>query len=96
MTHPAVHLDYKEILKYYQEIEDRRKYNEETYNFLKYGTTLLPNLSSRMNLNRNEIEALMDTMQHLSKFHEVTIERDRGVKASDIYEKLKDEVIRQS
>jgi hypothetical protein len=49
-----------------------------------------------MNLNRNEIEALMDTMQHLSKFHEVTIERDRGVKASDIYAKLKDEVIRQS
>ena len=37
MTHPAMHLDYKEILKYYQELEDRRKYNEETYNFLKYG-----------------------------------------------------------
>lgn len=49
-----------------------------------------------MQLNRNELEALMSTMQHLSKFHEIGIEKDHGVRCSDIYRKIKDEVIRQS
>jgi len=49
-----------------------------------------------MNLNRNELEALMDTMQHLSKFHEVSIDRDRGVKLAHVYDKLKNEVFRRS
>lgn len=41
MTHP-LDVDYKEILKYYQDLEDQRRYNKEVADYLNHGVYTPP------------------------------------------------------